>query len=236
MRDTLRPSALCIALLAVCLAARGQDTGTITGRVLDESTATIEGARVTLGISGQTRLYKTAQTEPDGSFHLASLPTGTYDIEVEKAGFPRLITTGIEIHEGEVKQLDLTLIDHVGPCPPGMGRPPSVNYRRTGKTRVSGSALAARPLSGASITLAPKRGGKPVHGASDGRGRFLLDNVARGTYTLTVSIKGYADFIVDVVKVKSEYETRIEPLRTWKCPRQGACPAIHKIVEMVVCQ
>jgi hypothetical protein len=139
MRDTLRPSALSIAVLAVSLAARGQDTGTITGRILDQSTASIEGARGTLRISEHATLYKTAQTKPDGSFHLASLPAGTYDIEVEKAGFPRLITTGIEIHDGEVKQLDLTLIYRVGSCGPGKARPPAISYRRTDKTRVSGS-------------------------------------------------------------------------------------------------
>ncbi|MFZ0431137.1 MAG: carboxypeptidase-like regulatory domain-containing protein, partial [Candidatus Acidiferrales bacterium] len=81
-----------ILLLAFSFALTPADTlgqqtlGWIDGTVTDASGAVIQDATVKAH-NVATNLTVTAQTRPDGSFHVADLPIGTYEVTFSKSGF-----------------------------------------------------------------------------------------------------------------------------------------------------
>jgi len=79
-------------------AAAQQTLGSINGSVNDSSGAVIQGASVKAH-SVATNLEVTAQTRSDGSFSIADLPIGTYEVTFSKDGFqtavyPQIIVQG----------------------------------------------------------------------------------------------------------------------------------------------
>src|SRR5688572_26307396 len=73
-----------LAFMALAMPAAAQ-TGSITGRVTDESGRAIVGARVQ-AVDG-FRTLATAQTDDTGGFRLANLPPGTYAITATRIGY-----------------------------------------------------------------------------------------------------------------------------------------------------
>lgn len=75
-----------------------QTLGAINGNVTDSSGAVVQGATVKAR-SLATNLEVTAQTKNDGSFAIADLPIGTYEVTLSKEGFqtakyPQIIVQG----------------------------------------------------------------------------------------------------------------------------------------------
>lgn len=79
--------------------AAGQQTlGAINGTLVDSSGAVVQGATVKARAVA-TNLLQTAQTKSDGSFAIADLPIGTYEVTFSKPGFetaiyPQIIVQG----------------------------------------------------------------------------------------------------------------------------------------------
>jgi len=102
-----------IALLSsLCLApaifGQGVQTGTIRGFVLDPSSAVIPNAKVS--IASDTKLIaRAAESGNDGGYLFQSLPPGAYNLQIESAGFSKLIQTGIVLHSGENLRIDVNL-------------------------------------------------------------------------------------------------------------------------------
>jgi hypothetical protein len=84
------------------------DTGSIDGRVFDESRAPIPGATVTARNTA-TGLTRTAITSASGTYHFSSLPAGSYDITSELAGFSTQIQKGIDVQVASTTPVDFTL-------------------------------------------------------------------------------------------------------------------------------
>jgi len=68
--------------------AFGQDTGSITGTVKDQSGAALPGATVTV-VSDALAVSQTVQTSGQGTFVVPQLPPGTYAITAELTGFKK---------------------------------------------------------------------------------------------------------------------------------------------------
>ena len=80
------------ALFTLAVNVSAQDlTGKIRGAVTDPLGASVPGAEVK-ATNVQTQVSATVPTETDGTFQFLSLPAGTYDVTVSKAGF-RTVTT-----------------------------------------------------------------------------------------------------------------------------------------------
>jgi len=79
---------LTIIFLAACghLAFGQQTLGSINGNVTDSTGAVIQGAQVKARATA-TNLEVTATTKSDGSFSIADLPIGTYEVKFIKDGF-----------------------------------------------------------------------------------------------------------------------------------------------------
>lgn len=66
--------------------ASAQSTGTIQGTITDQNGAAIANARIIVR-SSEKNIERVTQTAITGNYQIASLPTGTYQIEVQAQGF-----------------------------------------------------------------------------------------------------------------------------------------------------
>src|SRR5246500_4285028 len=80
----------------------------ITGRVTDPSKALIVGAKVAAVSSGTSFRYE-AVTNGSGGYYLTNLPPGSYRLEIEKAGFKKLIKPDLSLHVQDAIELNFEL-------------------------------------------------------------------------------------------------------------------------------
>ncbi len=104
--------ALACVLGALALAAAPawaqQTTGTIAGRIVDAQGAVVPGATVT-GKNVLTGFTRSEVTDASGSYRLAALPVGTYDLTAELQGFTRVENKGIVVNVGQTLEVAMTL-------------------------------------------------------------------------------------------------------------------------------
>ena len=102
LSSVMRPVLLLVAVAVFAanphLALAQQTLGSINGTVTDSSGAVIQGAQVRVRAIA-TNLAVTAESKGDGSFSMADLPIGTYEVKFLKDGFesavyPQIIVQG----------------------------------------------------------------------------------------------------------------------------------------------
>ena len=104
----MRKIACAAVLLAATRALAAQDTGSITGKVVDPSGAVMPG--VTIAATGATTGIAThTVTAEDGTYTLTPLRIGAYTISAELVGFKREVRSGIELHIQERLRVDFQL-------------------------------------------------------------------------------------------------------------------------------
>ena len=99
---------LLCALLTAALPVYGQDTGYISGTVIDKSGAAVAGAEVTL-TSTSGNLTRTTTTNGDGLYTIAGLPGGTYNVSVSAKGFQKNTTQNVKLDVAEKARVDVQL-------------------------------------------------------------------------------------------------------------------------------
>ena len=101
-----------VAFLILCGSAsvlRAQSTNaSISGRVIDPSKASVAEAQV-VAVNADTNLRYAGNTNGSGQYYLTNLPPGTYQIEVEKSGFKKLIRPDVDLHVQDVFAIDFEL-------------------------------------------------------------------------------------------------------------------------------
>jgi hypothetical protein len=95
-------------LLLLPLLAAAQDTGYISGTVLDKSGAAINGADVVLTNVGGT-LVRNTSTNDVGAYVISALPGDTYNLSVSMKGFQKFTASKIVLSVGEKARVDVTL-------------------------------------------------------------------------------------------------------------------------------
>ena len=80
----------------------------LDGSVSDSSGGRIPGARVTVR-EVSTHQTREASTAADGSFHIAELPPGTYEVSASQPGFGPYRHAGVNLALGSTVRLDITL-------------------------------------------------------------------------------------------------------------------------------
>src|SRR5215813_6736277 len=104
-----RTSTLVVFLLISAALLRAQSTNaSLTGRVSDPSKARIVGARVTAVSVGTNSRYETT-SNGSGEYYLPNLPPSAYRIEVEKAGFKKLIKPDVILHVQDTLAVDFEM-------------------------------------------------------------------------------------------------------------------------------
>jgi hypothetical protein len=100
--------------LAIAAPAYGQGggastTGTIQGRVTDNSDAVLPGVTVTISSPALIGGPQTQVTNEQGNYRFPAVAPGTYDIQFEVAGFNSLKRTGIQVALGFTANVNVEL-------------------------------------------------------------------------------------------------------------------------------
>jgi hypothetical protein len=99
--------ALAITLL-MPIASYAQDTGYISGTVIDKTGAAIAGADVTLTNTAGS-LTRTTTSNGDGAYVIPGLPGDTYNLSVSAKGFQKYTAQRIKLDVAEKARVDVTL-------------------------------------------------------------------------------------------------------------------------------
>jgi hypothetical protein len=101
---------LFVSLTVACsgVVVLGQDTGTITGEVRDQTGAVAPDASVT-ATNVATGIQTPSKSGNEGIYTIQLLPVGTYSITTELAGFKQSILDGINLDAGQIIRLNINL-------------------------------------------------------------------------------------------------------------------------------
>ena len=80
----------------------------LSGTVLDSSSAVVGGTAIQAKNINTGSVYS-AVTDGQGRYILPGMPVGTYDVSAEKAGFQKMVQTGIVLNVGSRPVLDFKL-------------------------------------------------------------------------------------------------------------------------------
>jgi hypothetical protein len=102
-------SALCVAVLLVAapLVLCAQQAGVLTGTVVDQSGAVIQGASVV--VSGNNLQSQTTTTNSLGTYKFSKLSPGSYTVVVSNTGFKESRSEYVNVTADETTPLDVTL-------------------------------------------------------------------------------------------------------------------------------
>lgn len=97
--------ALLLLMLMVPVLAFAQNTGKLSGRVLDTSTGEgLPGASVVV-----LDLNLGVATDVDGYYVIVGVPVGTYDVQVSFVGYPSQTVQGVEVNAGYTRELNFDM-------------------------------------------------------------------------------------------------------------------------------
>ncbi|WP_158624971.1 carboxypeptidase regulatory-like domain-containing protein [Corallococcus terminator] len=137
--------------------------GRVSGVLTLEGATEVAGVTVTLEGANLT-----ATPDAQGRFALEGVPTGSYVLKASRTGYAT-VSQSVEVTEGNDTLLTLLLGRYRG--------------RIEGQVRLSDSA----PSQGITVALE----GTDTATTTDGQGRFALESVPTGTYSLVASKEGY---------------------------------------------
>ncbi len=106
----MRGIARCAFLLLVSLTCVNAQTtnASLTGRVTDPAKALVDDAKVAAICEATGVRYETA-TNSSGEYHLANLLPDSYRIEIEKAGFKKLLKPNVILHVQDALKVDVEM-------------------------------------------------------------------------------------------------------------------------------
>ncbi|HMJ62784.1 MAG TPA: carboxypeptidase regulatory-like domain-containing protein, partial [Bryobacteraceae bacterium] len=106
----MKTSPLSAAAVVLFFAAilNAQESASIVGTVTDQSGAAVAGASVKL-VNAGTQFTRSLETNTDGQYVASAIPTGEYEVTVEKQGFQKLERTGIRLTTASKLNVDLQL-------------------------------------------------------------------------------------------------------------------------------
>jgi hypothetical protein len=98
--------------LSMCLLLTGtlfsQETGEISGKVIDEEGTVLPGVSI-MASSPSLQGRRSTNSKNDGSFKLPLLPIGKYILAFELQGFARVVQENVEVRLGMVTSINVTM-------------------------------------------------------------------------------------------------------------------------------
>src|SRR5438034_9900931 len=146
-----RRSAFVLVLLALAFAAApapAQElSGSIVGVVKDAQGAFVPGATITITNKDPT-LRGDTTTGAEGTYSMASVPAGRYDVKVSLQGFRESVRANVPVTIGQISRVDITL--EVGTLSETVTVASEAQLLQTDKadihTEIKSSELVAMPL------------------------------------------------------------------------------------------
>ncbi len=125
------------------------DTGTIDGRVVDQSKAAVPGATITAR-NAATGLTRTTMSSATGTYRFDAVPAGKYDLSIALQGFSAPTHTGVEVQVGTATTVDFTMqVGAVAETVTVSGETPMVQTTKSDVGQVITSQLVENiPLNG----------------------------------------------------------------------------------------
>jgi hypothetical protein len=213
----------------------GQSPGTLVGSVVDQIETRIPGAHVGLIQSGK-ELFKVA-TDAGGVFKFESVAPGDYVIVAGAIGFDESkVDEGVDAGGTTFLRPIMLRVSPRPPCqasgPPTMTLTP-LSIRRG---EIDGSVVDSHFKPVRSVTIAISGQGRRYNSSTDSGGNFKLSGLAPGIYSLVASLKGHADFIVEVVSVMPGRRTKISPaLEMSPCSDSSNCKPVRTVHLPTLC-
>jgi EmrB/QacA subfamily drug resistance transporter len=164
----------------------------VHGHVSQPGGAPLAGATVTL-IDPAGRQAGRGSTGPDGSYRISAPGQGTYTL-IAMANAHRPHASAVRV-SGQPVEVDVLLAGA---------------SRLTGTVRATGTGS---PLAGVTVTLADLRGEVVAAGSTDEAGRYVLEDLAPGRYTLALSAPSCQPTALQVVVADGEETTQDAELR-----------------------
>ena len=97
-----------VLALTAAIPSAAQQLTHLSGLVLDPTEAAVEGVSIFV-VSEETGFRRSATTQSDGSYVVASLQPGLYKMTVRKDGFRTLIRFGVKIDVAQPARVDFQL-------------------------------------------------------------------------------------------------------------------------------
>src|SRR5208282_2663679 len=97
-----------VFLFAAPFASAQSTGGRIRGTVTDSSGAAVAGAKVTL-VNIATNITREATTSATGEYLFLEVPVGTYEIDVNQAGFKKFVRKDVVVDLNAVVSIDVAL-------------------------------------------------------------------------------------------------------------------------------
>lgn len=211
-------------ILVYCsLSFAAETTANIIGFIRDSNSAPLPGANIT-AVNTATNFTRNTSSDADGSYRLALLPPGTYDVSVEISGFAKELRKGILLNAGKEISLDFALkLSTAGETVEVTGETPLVDATRSDiGTTVQEKSIKELPLNGRDYTqlslLAPgvhpvtltnygqfqiggQRGDSVNYTIDGGENNFSYTNEARTLFTQ----EGIKEFQILTNRFSAEY-------------------------------
>lgn len=102
-------SSILLTFSFIVIASAQETTGTIVGTVLDANGAAVSGASVTVTDAEKKVVVRTLTTNDEGFYTVPNLPSGTYDVAIELAGFKKHLANNVKVDVGQRRTLDVNL-------------------------------------------------------------------------------------------------------------------------------
>jgi outer membrane receptor protein involved in Fe transport len=167
----VRPIAFSFGLVLAAGAAQAQITGSIAGTVRDESGAALPGAVVTVRGSRLPAGGRIVTAGSTGTYRVAALPPGVYELEVSLQNFRTALRKAVEVSIDQEVRLDVTLSAGLQEAVEVVAEVPLVDARKSEvSTLITQQAIDELPLNGREfvdlVKLVP--GATPVSGGNVG--------------------------------------------------------------------
>lgn len=221
-----------LALLLACAASAQERTGSLAGKVMDASGASMTSVEVTLR-NPQTGWERGAiRTADDGSYQFLFVPVGEYELTARKNGFQPLTHEGIRISVNQAARIDVALnISATEQSVTVTGDALQVNTQNAvGGVTIGAREIAELPLNGRNFIqlgtlipgavqvptryevqgLSPSRNGFSINGQRTQSNNFLLDGVTNNDanfngYVLTPPPDALEQFKIITSNFSAEY-------------------------------
>src|SRR5262249_5382374 len=113
----MRVLAFCVCLLTPSIVVSGQErAGAITGKVTDQTGATVTGVSVEAKNSTTGTVYRSSVVSSQGDYTIAELPAGTYEVSVPipRGAFAEVlylpfVQKDVAVQGGRTEQLNIAL-------------------------------------------------------------------------------------------------------------------------------
>jgi EmrB/QacA subfamily drug resistance transporter len=165
----------------------------VYGHVRQPGGTPLGGATVTL-IDPTGRQAGRGRTDPDGAYRIPAPGQGIYTL-IAMANSHQPHASAVRIG-GQPVELDVLLAGA---------------SRLTGTVRTAGTRV---PLPGATVTLADMRGEVVTAGSTDEAGRYVIENLAPGRYTLALSARSCQPAALPVTVADGQETTQDAELRS----------------------